>query len=37
MTGLVDAAREVKEHGTFRFLERTLTTAELHELMTARS
>ena len=31
MTGLHDAAREVIEHGTFGFVERALTTAELQE------
>ena len=30
MTGLLDAAREVKDRGTFTFVERTLTTAELN-------
>ncbi len=30
MTGLLDAAREVKGRGTFTFVERTLTTAELN-------
>jgi 2-methylisocitrate lyase-like PEP mutase family enzyme len=30
MTGLVDAAREVKEHGTFRYLDHMLTTPELN-------
>ena len=29
MTGLVDAAREVKERGTFGYLDETLATAEL--------
>jgi 2-methylisocitrate lyase-like PEP mutase family enzyme len=33
MTGLVDAAREVKEAGGFGFVERCATTAELLELM----
>lgn len=33
MTGLVDAAREVKDAGTFDFLERSLTTPELNQLM----
>jgi len=30
MTGLVHAATEVREHGTFRFLDSTLGTAELN-------
>ena len=30
MTGLLDAAREVKDRGTFGYVERTLTTAELN-------
>jgi 2-methylisocitrate lyase-like PEP mutase family enzyme len=33
MTGLLDAAREVKETGEFGFLDRALTTAELNRLM----
>ena len=33
MTGLLDAAREVKEHGTFDYLERSLTTPELNGYM----
>jgi 2-methylisocitrate lyase-like PEP mutase family enzyme len=33
MTGLADAAREVKEHGTFGYLDRALATAELNGLM----
>ena len=33
MSGLVDAAREVKEKGTFGYLERTLTTPELSGFM----
>src|SRR5688500_3897061 len=33
MTGLFEAAREVRQHGTFGYLERTLTTAELNDLM----
>ncbi len=35
MTGLVEAAREVREQGTFGFLDRSLTTAELLRLMRA--
>lgn len=30
MTGLLDAAREVKSHGTFNYVERVVTTAELN-------
>ena len=33
MTGFLDAAREVQESGTFRFLERSTTTAELLQIM----
>jgi len=33
MTGLLDAARQVKDTGQFGFLDRCLTTAELNELM----
>jgi len=33
MSGLLDAAREVKERGTFRYLERSLTTPELNGFM----
>jgi 2-methylisocitrate lyase-like PEP mutase family enzyme len=33
MTGLLDAAREVKDKGQFSFLERGLTTPELNKLM----
>jgi 2-methylisocitrate lyase-like PEP mutase family enzyme len=33
MTGLLDAAREVLEKGTFDYLDRALTTAELNNLM----
>jgi 2-methylisocitrate lyase-like PEP mutase family enzyme len=35
MTGLVDAAREVREHGTFGFVERSITSAELGAFMTS--
>ena len=35
MTGLLDAAREVKETGTFGFLDRVVATSELNELMKA--
>lgn len=33
MTGLLDAAREVKNSGQFGFLERSVTTADLNEIM----
>ena len=33
MTGLLDAAREVKEQGRFAFLDRCATTRELNEIM----
>jgi 2-methylisocitrate lyase-like PEP mutase family enzyme len=33
MTGFLDAAREVKETGQFRFVEHCVTTPELNELM----
>ena len=33
MTGFVDAAREVKEKGTFDFVERSLATADVSRLM----
>jgi 2-methylisocitrate lyase-like PEP mutase family enzyme len=33
MSGLVEAAREVKEHGTFGYLDRAMTTPELNGLM----
>jgi len=33
MTGLADAAREVKDKGTFGYLERSLSTAELNGFM----
>jgi 2-methylisocitrate lyase-like PEP mutase family enzyme len=33
MTGLVEAARQVKNEGQFSFLDNTLVTAELNELM----
>lgn len=33
MQGLIDAAREAKEHGTFTYLDRVLTTADLNNLM----
>ena len=33
MTGLLDAAREVKDKGQFAFLDRCVTTPELNKLM----
>ena len=33
MTGLLNAAREVKDRGLFDFLDQCATTAELTELM----
>jgi 2-methylisocitrate lyase-like PEP mutase family enzyme len=33
MTSLVNAAREAKEHGTFRYLDHTLTKPELNRLL----
>ena len=33
MTGLLDAAREVKESGTFDYLERSLATPDLARFM----
>ena len=33
MTGLLDAAREVKERGTFGYLERTLATPDINRYM----
>jgi hypothetical protein len=33
MTGLLDAAREVKDTGRFGFLDRCVTTQELNEIM----
>lgn len=33
MTGLLEAAREVKDHGTFGFLDHSVSTADLHALM----
>ena len=33
MTGLLDAAREVKDTGQFGFLDRSVTTPELNKLM----
>jgi 2-methylisocitrate lyase-like PEP mutase family enzyme len=33
MSGVVDAAKEVREKGTFTYLERTLTTPELNAFM----
>lgn len=36
MSGLLDAAREVKEMGTFSYLDRVLTTPELNNLLQGR-
>jgi 2-methylisocitrate lyase-like PEP mutase family enzyme len=33
MSGLLNAAREVKEHGTFGYLEATMSTPELNGFM----
>ena len=33
MTGALEAAREAKEQGTFSYLDRILTTAELNGLL----
>jgi 2-methylisocitrate lyase-like PEP mutase family enzyme len=33
MSGLVDAAREVKDHGTFGYVDRTMATPELNSFM----
>jgi hypothetical protein len=33
MTGLLDAAREVKDQGSFGYLERTITTPEINGFM----
>lgn len=33
MSGLLDAAREVKDTGAFSYLDRCVTTPELHEIM----
>ncbi|HWO10453.1 MAG TPA: isocitrate lyase/phosphoenolpyruvate mutase family protein, partial [Polyangiaceae bacterium] len=33
MTGFIAAAREAREHGTFSYLEHTLTTTELYALL----
>jgi 2-methylisocitrate lyase-like PEP mutase family enzyme len=33
MTGLLDAVREVKEKGQFGFLDHSVTTADLNQLM----
>src|SRR5689334_3011760 len=35
MTGLLEAAREVRDQGRFEFLDRALTTPELHAIMDA--
>jgi len=33
MSGLLDAAREVKDKGTFTYLDRVMTTPELNGFM----
>jgi hypothetical protein len=33
MSGLADAAREVREQGSFGYLERTMTTPDLNGFM----
>jgi hypothetical protein len=33
MSGLIEAAREVRERGTFGYLDRALTTPELNGFM----
>ena len=33
MTGLVEAASEAKQSGTFAYLDKTMTTAELSEFL----
>jgi 2-methylisocitrate lyase-like PEP mutase family enzyme len=33
MSGLVDAAREAKEHGTFGYIDTTMASAELNGFM----
>jgi hypothetical protein len=33
MTGLVDAAREVKDKGTFGYIDRSMPTPELNAFM----
>ena len=33
MSGLLDAAREVKDKGAFGYLERTMTTPDLNGFM----
>jgi len=33
ITGLIEAASEAKEHGTFSYLEKTITTAELNRFL----
>jgi 2-methylisocitrate lyase-like PEP mutase family enzyme len=34
MTGALQAAREIKEHGTFRYLDTTIATPEWNAMMT---
>ena len=33
MTGLVEAAREMREHGTFGYLDRSMASGELNGFM----
>jgi 2-methylisocitrate lyase-like PEP mutase family enzyme len=33
VTGLVDAAREMKEHGTFNYLDRTISTPDFYKFL----
>lgn len=33
LTGLIDAASEAKQHGTFRYLEKTITSAEVNRFL----
>jgi 2-methylisocitrate lyase-like PEP mutase family enzyme len=37
MAALLEAAREVKDTGTFGYLERSVTTAELNDFLVRRS
>jgi 2-methylisocitrate lyase-like PEP mutase family enzyme len=34
MTGALQAAREIKEHGTFRYLDTVITTPDWNAMMT---
>jgi 2-methylisocitrate lyase-like PEP mutase family enzyme len=33
MTGLIDASREIREHGTFGYLDRIVTSARMTEFL----